>query len=125
MQAHENRNDRHSNDITLADWEKVPKVQKKKRSKLLSIDEKNDIMANQKSDMPMPSTTGPCSGLMLPPWRHCKMGPTAILKEVQAPPEIATAPRSSGATFQGYYSVKGVPRFPAAKALPMGAFNFR
>ncbi|XP_022216298.2 uncharacterized protein LOC111070209 [Drosophila obscura] len=97
MQALKYANDEQRNDITLADWKKVQQMQANKRE-LLSIEEKYDIIASQKPDMPMATNTGPCSRLMLPPWRHCKLGPTAVLKEksrsriAQAPPKRGAAP---------------------------------
>ncbi|XP_034131922.1 uncharacterized protein LOC117586139 [Drosophila guanche] len=79
LKAQKYAEDEQRQDITLADWRKVQRLLPKK-SKLLSITEKSDIIASQDQAMPMPTTTGPCARLMLPPLRHCKLGPTAILK---------------------------------------------
>ncbi|XP_034660530.1 uncharacterized protein LOC117896363 [Drosophila subobscura] len=79
LKAQKYAEDEQRQDITLADWKKVQRLLPKK-SKLLSINEKNDIIASQDQAMPTATTTGPCSRLMLPPLRHCKLGPTVILK---------------------------------------------
>ncbi|BFF89179.1 uncharacterized protein DMAD_07984 [Drosophila madeirensis] len=78
LKAQKYAEDEQRQDITLADWKKVHRLLPK-NSKLLSINEKSDIIASQDQAMPTATTTGPCSRLMLPPLRHCKLGPTAIL----------------------------------------------
>ncbi|XP_034671484.1 uncharacterized protein LOC117903509 [Drosophila subobscura] len=79
LKAQKYAEDEQRQDITLADWKKVQRLLPKK-SKLLSIKEKNDIIASQDKAMPTATTTGPCSGLMLPPLSHCMLGPTVILE---------------------------------------------